>query len=109
MLDNREIAACIWFGVISLWYWSKPAVRSTIRGLIGRLFKPPILVPLLAMFIWISLEISVGARLALWDTDFAKSTVVWAVGSATVLCFNCAKAAETEPVNDFETLPIAIY
>lgn len=94
MLDNREIAACIWFSVISLWYGSKPTIRPAIRRLIGSLFQPAILVPLLAMFIWISLEVSIGARLALWNTELAKSTVVWAVGSATVLCFNCVKAAE---------------
>ena len=93
MLDNREIAACIWFGVIALRYWSKPTLRPATRRVIGRVFQPAILVPLLAMFIWIGLEISVGTRLSLWNTDLAMSTVVWAVGSATVLCFHCVKAA----------------
>ena len=94
MFDNREIAACILFGVISLWYGSKPTLRPAIRRMIESLFQPALLIPLLAMFIWIGLEVSVGTRLALWNTDLAKSTVVWAVGSATVLCFNCVKAAE---------------
>lgn len=94
MLDNREIAACIWTGVISIWYWSKPTIRSAVKRLIARLFQPAILVPLLVMFMWIGLEIAVGTRLSLWNTEFAKSTVVWTVGSATVLCFNCVTAAE---------------
>lgn len=46
------------------------------------------------MFLWIGLEIAVGNRLSLWDKDFAKPTFLWAIGSATVLCFNCVKAAE---------------
>lgn len=40
------------------------------------------------------MEIAVGSRLSLWNTDLAKSTVVWTVGSATVLSLNCVKAAE---------------
>ena len=94
ILDNREIAACIWTGVISLWYWSKPTIRSAVKHVIARLFRPAILIPLLAMFLWIGLEIAVGTRLSLWNTDLALSTVVWTVGSATVLCFNCVKAAK---------------
>ena len=46
------------------------------------------------MFLWIGLEIAIATQISLWNTDLALSTVVWTVGSATVLYINCVKAAE---------------
>ena len=94
ILDNREIAVCIWTAVISLWCWSKPTIRSAVKRVMERLCQPAILILLSAMFMWIGLEIAVGTRLSLWNMDLAKSTVVWTVGSATLLCLNCVKAAK---------------
>jgi hypothetical protein len=45
------------------------------------------------MLAWIGLELWAGSRLGLWSTSLAKGTVLWVLGSAGVLFFNCTQAA----------------
>ena len=91
MLNNRELAALIWIGVALLWALSKPDVRESFVEVIKAFLKPQILIPIAAMLAWVGLEISVGIRLALWNPALAKSTILWTVGSAGVLLFNCTQ------------------
>jgi hypothetical protein len=93
MLDNREIAALIWLGAVVIWVLSQHERRESIGGVLKAFFQPSIVTSLLAMLAWIGLELWVGARLSLWNGAHFKSTVLWTVGSAGVLFFNCAKAA----------------
>ena len=91
MLNNREIAALIWIGVAVLWAFSKPSARSSFVGVIRAFLKPQILIPLVAMLAWVGLELLIGVRLALWNLALAKATILWTLGSAGVLLFNCAQ------------------
>ena len=43
------------------------------------------------MLAWVGLELWVGARLGLWNTVLAKGTILWTLGSAGVLLFNCTQ------------------
>ena len=96
MLNNREIAVLLWLGVATLWLLFQPKQRSGLCGILKLFLQPVIIIPLLAMFAWIGLELWVGAHLSLWNAAFAKDTVPWTVGSAAVLFFNCTQAA-TDP------------
>ena len=96
MLNNREIAVLLWLGVAMLWLLSQPKVRSSLCGILKHLLQPVIIIPLLTMFAWIGLELWVGAHLSLWNAALAKGTVLWTVGSAAVVFFNCTQAA-TDP------------
>ncbi len=91
MLNNRELAALIWISAGVVWAFSKTSVRKSFVGVIKAFFKPQILLPLVAMFAWVGLELWVGVRLALWSTALAKATILWTLGSAGVLLFNCAQ------------------
>ena len=91
MLNNREIAALIWIGVAVLWAFSKPSVRASFVGVVRSFLRPQILIPFVAMLAWVSLELLIGARLALWNPALAKGTILWALGSAGVLLFNCTQ------------------
>jgi hypothetical protein len=93
MLDNREIAAFVWLGAAALWVLSQQKLRESIAGVFKAFFQAVIVIPLLAMLAWIGFELWAGARLALWNATLAKSTLLWTVGSAGVLFFNCTQAA----------------
>lgn len=91
--DNREIAALILFGAAAVWVLSKPKLREGIGGILKSFFQPIIFIPLFAMLAWIGLELWAGSRLGLWSTSLAKGTLLWVLGSAGVLFFNCTQAA----------------
>ena len=93
MLDNREIAALIWLAATALWALSQQKLREGIAAVSKAFFQPLIVIPLLAMLAWIGLELWAGAHVALWNAALAKSTLLWTLGSAGVLFFNCTQAA----------------
>ena len=95
MLDNRELAALIWLGAGTLWALSQKKVRDSFAGVVKAFVRPQIIIPLVAMLAWVGLELWVGARLALWSLELAKGTVLWALGSAGVLLFNCTQMDST--------------
>ena len=91
MLNNREIAALIWIGAAVLWAFSQKSVRESFFGVVQAFLKPQILIPLVAMLAWVGVELLIGVRLALWNLSLAKATILWTLGSAGVLLFNCAQ------------------
>ena len=91
MLNNRELAALIWIGVAVLWAFSKKSVRESFFGVVRAFFKSQILIPLVAMLAWVGIELLIGVRLALWNLSLAKATILWTLGSAGVLLFNCTQ------------------
>ena len=91
MLNNRELAALILVSIAILWGLSKTSVRKSFGGVVKAFLQLQILLPLVAMLAWVGLEIWVGARLAFWNTALAKGTILWTLGSAGVLLFNCAQ------------------
>lgn len=91
MLNNRELAALIWIGVAVLWAFSKKSVRESFFGVVRAFLKSQILIPLVAMLAWVGLELLIGVRLALWNLSLAKATILWTLGSAGVLLFNCTQ------------------
>ena len=91
MLNNRELAALIWVSVFFLWAFSKKSVREGSVGVVKAFLKPQILLALAAMSVWVGLELRVGLRLALWSPALAKGTILWTLGSAAALLFNCTQ------------------
>ena len=98
LLSNREIATLCWLGIAVLWVLNKKTLRPEISRLLKLFLQPPIIFSLLAMFAWIGCELWIGNWLSLWSTALAKGTVLWAVGTAIVLFFNCLQAA-SDPAN----------
>ena len=98
MLDNREMATLCWLGIAVLWLLKKTKLQRAFSRLIKLFLQPPIIISLLAMFAWIGCELWIGTRLSLWSTALTKGTVLWVVGSAIVLLFNCQQVA-SDPLN----------
>ena len=91
VLNNRELATLIWVGIaLVLVFWNK-SVRESSVGFVRACLEPLILLALAAMLAWVGLEVWIGARLALWSPALAKGTILWTLGSAGVLLFNCTK------------------
>lgn len=91
MLNNRELAALIWIAAAVLWAFSKKSMRESLVGIVRGFLKPRVLIPLVAMLAWVGLELLIGVRLALWNLVLAKGTILWTLGSAGALLFNCAQ------------------
>ena len=91
MLNNRELAALILVSAFVLWAFSQRSVRAGWVGVVRAFLKPQILVSLAAMLAWVGLELWVGVRLALWSPALAKGTILWKLGSAAFLLFNCTQ------------------
>lgn len=98
MLNNRELAALIWLGVAFLWILSTKGGRKGFVQIATAFLKLQILIPLVAMLVWVGIELWVGARLGLWNPTLAKSTTLWILGSAGVLLFNSTQLdSDSEP------------
>ncbi len=91
MLNNREVASLILVSVFALWAFSQKSVRQGFVEVVGACLDPQILVSLAAMLAWVGLEVWMGIRLALWSPAFAKGTILWTLGSALFLLFNCTQ------------------
>ena len=91
MLNDRELATLVWLSAGVLWASSKPSIRESLVRVVNAFLKSQILVSLLAMLAWVGLELWVGVRVGLWNTALAKGTILWTLGSAGVLLFNCTQ------------------
>ena len=89
MLNNRELAALIWVGAAAVCALSTKSVREGFVGVVKAFLQ--LLIPLAAMLGWVSLELWVGVRLAIWNSALAKGTILWTLGSAGALLFNCTQ------------------
>lgn len=81
MLNNREIAIVVWFGVLAVFVLSTRAFRSSV-GKFRTVLYPKVLVLLALITIYLGGWTYVAARAGLWNTTFTKTTTIWYVGSA---------------------------
>lgn len=87
MPNNRELATLIWLVIAFVWAGSRADIRSSLRDLAKSAVSPKILGPLMAMGLYVGVVVYAGASAGLWKPEFVTATVVWFVGSATVLMF----------------------
>ena len=97
MLNSREMATLCWLGIAVLWVLNKKELRRDISRLLKLFLQPPIIISLLAMFAWIGCELWIGNWLSLWSAALVKGTVLWVVGTAIVLLFNCQQVSSDPP------------
>ncbi|MXY90257.1 MAG: hypothetical protein F4Y89_06920 [Gammaproteobacteria bacterium] len=91
LIDNREIASLILLGAGILWVLSQEQLRASVAGVVMVFTRWQILVPLLAMLAWVGLELLAGLQTGLWNPALSKGTILWTLGSAGVLLFNCTR------------------
>ena len=91
VLNNRELATLICVSIALVWVFRNKRVRGSSVGFVRACLEPQILLALAAMLAWVGLEVWIGARLALWSPALATGTILWTLGSAGVLLFNCTR------------------
>jgi hypothetical protein len=93
-LNNREIATAIWLTVIFVWALSISGVRHSIRDLLKAFFNKKIVIPLLAMLLYIFLMVLAFKKIGFWDVSATKDTILWTLGSAFATYFSLNKIAQ---------------
>ena len=96
IFNNREIASAIWLLVFAIWAITKSGVRAAFRNLIRSFLKWQILVPLLAMIVYIALMVWGLSATGFWDASAIKITVLWVFGSALIMLFLANEAQKRE-------------
>lgn len=95
-LNNREIATAIWLTIIFLWALSISGVRRSIRDLLKAFFNKKIIIPLIAMLLYIVCMVIVFEKIGFWDESATKDTILWTLGSAFTAYFNLNKVAQDD-------------
>src|SRR5262245_31441605 len=96
VLNNREIATAIWLIIALLWALSISGVRRSIRDLLKTFLNVKIVVPFVAMLVYIFLMVTVFKKIGFWDVSATKDTILWTLGSAFATFFNLNKVSEDE-------------
>jgi hypothetical protein len=95
-LDNREWALLFWLALVLLGLLSKRNFRASLGGVLRAALRPVILLPFAAMLAYVALEVWIGSKVALWQADLLKGTIIWVMASGLVMVFNYNKAAEVQ-------------
>jgi len=100
--NNREIATAIWFIIIFLWALSISDVRRSIGNLLKAFFNKKIVIPLIAMLLYIVFMVVVFNKIGFWDISATKDTILWTLGTAFTMFFSLNKV--TQDNNYFKNL-----
>lgn len=100
IFNNREIASAIWlllsFLLLVIWAISNSGLRVKFRNLFRAFLKWGILVPLMAMIVYIALMVWGLSAIGFWDVSAIKVTVLWVLGSALIMLFRATRVQEGE-------------
>lgn len=97
MLNDRQIAALLWVGIILVAVLARPAGRRSLAD-IARAFLNRKAWPIFAIFgllaIWSLGLVVVGERVGIWTNEFAADTWFWFFTAAVILLFNFSNASK---------------
>lgn len=93
-LNNREIATTIWLTIVFLWALSISGVRRSIPSLLKAFFNKKIIIPLIAMLLYIVFMVVAFEKIGFWDKSATKNTILWVLGSAFATYFSLNKVAQ---------------
>lgn len=93
-LNNREIATAIWLTIILLWALSNSSIRRAILEVLKAFFNKKIVIPLIAMLLYIFFMVLAFKKIGFWDVSATKDTILWTFGSAFATYFSLNKVAQ---------------
>lgn len=76
-LNNRELAALFWLGVVVVGVLSMKTVRPSLLGVLGAFFSWPLQRVFIAMTVWTVAAVAALYLLNLWEWSNLKSTLLW--------------------------------
>lgn len=93
MLTTREMATLIWLvPITTILLWKMPAVRASLRELIGLFLRPIPLLPMAIFAAWMVVVVWFAAQVGAWDVSLLKDTFYWVV-PGFILMFGATQAA----------------
>ena len=93
MLTTREIATLIWLvPVTTIVLWKMPAIRASLRQLVGIFLRPVPLVPMAVFAAWMVVVVWFAAQVGEWNVARLKDTLYWVV-PGFILMFGATQAA----------------
>ncbi|GFP27805.1 hypothetical protein HKBW3S43_00953 [Candidatus Hakubella thermalkaliphila] len=96
MPNERQLATLIWLGVFALLILLHPKGRAGVRNIAARVANLKIIIPIVALLVYLGVLVFVGWRVKWWTIDLTTDTVFWFFGSALVLLFNIDRVSKTE-------------
>lgn len=88
IFNSREIAIGIWTFIFLLWTLSFKSFRKSLSSLFKAFFVWQIIIPILLMFLYITLMVLIFWIAGLWKITNLKDTVIWGLGTAFVMLMN---------------------
>ncbi len=87
-LNSREEAIALWLLVFFIWGMVKPDIRASFRRIVISLLSPPMLLPLLIMFVYIAGGVWLLSKINLWHWTNLKDTLIWTIVAVFALYFH---------------------
>ena len=95
-LDNREIAIGLWLIVALLFVLRNSDVRRAFAPVARALTAKPILIGIVLMVGYLTVEVKVLSLVGIWVPSQIKTTIIWAITVATVMLFTANSINEVE-------------
>lgn len=81
MLNSREWAILTLLIIFAIVVLSTPSTRKHVLQLLRGASSGVIVIPLVALTVWVAVLVTGASHLGLWNSGLAKDTVVWFVVS----------------------------
>src|SRR5450759_2624374 len=96
LFNNREKAMAVWLAVGLVWMFLSGRTRPALQQLLRSFFQWKILLIVLAMLLYVGLEIFCLYGVRFWDASLLKDTILWTLGVAFVLLVNSGTPTQDE-------------
>ncbi|MBD7981322.1 hypothetical protein [Oerskovia merdavium] len=96
MLNSREWAILTLLAIFAVVVLSTPSTRKHVLQLLRGASSGVIVIPLVALTVWVAALVTGASHLGLWNSGLAKDTVVWFVVSGFGTIFAALSAAKTD-------------
>jgi hypothetical protein len=87
IFNNREIASAIWLLLFGMWAITSSRVRASFQDVIRAFLKWQIIIPLVAMSVYVVVVVGCLYTIGFWDVSAMKDTVFWILGFASMMLF----------------------
>ena len=89
MLNNRELASLIWFGIGTVILLAVKDIRTKALELVPSALRV-LALPVLLLAGWTIVIVALASETPAWRTEFASDTAIWFIGTAPAFMFDLA-------------------
>jgi hypothetical protein len=95
-LNNREVAALFWLGVVLIFMLAQRDLRAPLGGVAAAALQPAIVVSTAALASYSAGVALLASHLGLWEPDLMKETVIWFAGIGLGLLMSVGHVSERD-------------